>query len=711
MNDQYEVFRKDRSESCIQEKKGGGVLIAVKKYNDLTCSEITFNEIKPLEAVCIKITRGDSNIYVYAVYVQYRIIDDSLHAFYNDHITAIEALNNIATIKDTIIICGDFNFSNRISWIENDIGFDFIPILGESTERKTEIARHFTTTMMNNGLFQMSPYRNSSGNVLDLLYTNSPELAVVSKADFNMLPTNKSDICHVPLMCTIEFVPKVSAGANDEDSQHEIYSFRKANYDNIRAHLSTFDFPNVLNNATDLDDMVQQFYDILLDTFERFVPKSRIRSSNKPIWHNKVLASLKNKRNKEYKKLSKMREETSDVNEKPNDQPFLESNFKFEQYRKELHEEFIQRQAANLSKNPREFWKHLNGKRKSNSLPDNMNFNDKTAKTDQEKADLFADFFEDVYVKHDEDQSLHSFILNRNEENCHDFTIEKEHVEHTLRRMDINKGSGFDGVASIFLRECSKELTEPLTIIFSTSLEQMYYPTAFKIGQLTAIYKSGAKKEMMNYRGVNTVPNVAKVFDKVVRDQLKLIIAPRIKTTQHGFISNRNIVTNLCELTTYIYHAFGNHSQLDVIYTDVSKAFDHVDKSLQIKKLARFPLSNKVLFWFNSYLTDRKQYVRVGNATSRMILVSSGVGQGSVNGPFLFVAFFDDSDPLMDEVISLNFADDKKLAEFINNIEDAMQLQEGLNTFLRWCDDNKLTVNGGKCKVISFTRKKKPHHI
>ncbi len=204
------------------------------------------------------------------------------------------------------------------------------------------------------------------------------------------------------------------------------------------------------------------------------------------------------------------------------------------------------------------------------------------------------------------------------------------------------------------------------------------------------------------------MPNVAKVFDKVVRDQLKFIIALRIQPTQHGFISNRNIVTNLFELTTHAYQAFDNHSQLDVIYTDVAKAFDHVDKSRQIKKLARFPLRNKVLLWFKSYLTDRKQYVKIGDATSKMIPVSFGVGQGSVNGPFLFVAFFDDSDPLMDEIISLNFADDKKLAEHVNSIDDAIKLQGGLDEFLTWCDENKLMVNSEKCKVILFTRKKNP---
>lgn len=143
---------------------------------------------------------------------------------------------------------------------------------------------------------------------------------------------------------------------------------------------------------------------------------------------------------------------------------------------------------------------------------------------------------------------------------------------------------------------------------------------------------SGAKKDMQNYRGVNTVPNLAKIFDIVIRDQLKLIITPHIRSTQHCFLPGRNIETNLFEQTTHIYEAFDRHAQLDMFLSDVSKAFDHVDSSKQIRKLAQHPLSNQSILWFKSYLTDRCQYLKIGNAKSRILRVSSGVGQGSVNG-------------------------------------------------------------------------------
>lgn len=130
-----------------------------------------------------------------------------------------------------------------------------------------------------------------------------------------------------------------------------------------------------------------------------------------------------------------------------------------------------------------------------------------------------------------------------------------------------------------------------------------------------------------------------------------------------------------------------------MFYSDVSKAFDHVYIQLLVKKLAIFPVSNQLLLWFRSYLTERVQYVRIGFTTSRLLKVSSGVGQGTVEGPLLFLIFFNDSDPLVEGVIPLNFADDKKLASEIKCVDDALRLQNGIDRFVKWCRDHRLEVN------------------
>lgn len=165
-------------------------------------------------------------------------------------------------------------------------------------------------------------------------------------------------------------------------------------------------------------------------------------------------------------------------------------------------------------------------------------------------ANLFAQFFKSVYRTHGNDHGgLESLIVNRSGGNCHHISISLESVLSILSTMDTNKGSGFDGVSSHFLCQCAEILAYPLSVIFSQSIKNGHYPKALKMGQVTAIYKSGKRSKVTNYRGVNVLPNIAKVFGRVLYNQLKLYIDPRISESQHGFLLNRCIETNLMEFT------------------------------------------------------------------------------------------------------------------------------------------------------------------
>lgn len=427
---------------------------------------------------------------------------------------------------DIVIIIGDFNLGDSADWHENDDGFDYLPVIGESQSAKAVIAREVTSELLNLGLSQMSNFINSSGNVLELVYTNNPELAVVNKADFLMLPEWKSDKHHVPLMCTVECSPTTNT-AGDPNS---IYCFKRANYDEIRDHLSNVDIMHLIGNGS-TDDMVDNLYKFIYDIFDEFVPREVLRVSSKPKWHDKQLSHLKNVRNKKYKTLCENRK----LCQTANDREFVDAKFEYEQYRKQLLGDFLREKASEVKTNPKSFWGYINGKRKPNQLPAVINYGNEQAKIDEDKAHLFSQFFSTVYNDHIPDNELISFIEQRNDANCFKLKIEIDTVFHTLSTLDINKGSGYDGVSAIFLRECANFLASPLHTIFSSSLENCFYPGAFKIGQITPIFKAGRKTEVTNYRGVSVVPMLAKVFDRLTYQQLKLMIQPHISSSQHGF--------------------------------------------------------------------------------------------------------------------------------------------------------------------------------
>jgi hypothetical protein len=181
MNIKYNVFRRDRSASTISATLGGGVLIAVK--NEIQCEEFKCAVLDPLEAICVKITLPTGCVYIYCLYIQ----PTADIEIYRSHATAIETVKNMINKTDIFQIFGDFNFKG-VDWLDNDDGFDYIPVIGDSMSARSSIAREITTKLTEFGLFQMSSFPNVSGNVLDLVYTTFPELSVVSKADFLMLP-------------------------------------------------------------------------------------------------------------------------------------------------------------------------------------------------------------------------------------------------------------------------------------------------------------------------------------------------------------------------------------------------------------------------------------------------------------------------------------------------------------------------------------------
>lgn len=299
LSDQYTVYRQDRYMTAISRtaSQGGGVLIAVR--SNIKCEPYSNNLMTDLEAICVRIPTPSGHIYIYCLYIQ----PTASIEIYRSHVEAIKQLVSDKSSSDTLLVFGDFNFANAVSWIENDSGFDLVPAIGESQSNKSVIARETINSLTSCDLLQISNYKNTSGNVLDTVFTNVPEISMVDFAEFPLLPPTKSDKFHVPIMCTLECTPVVNPSADTGS----VFSFRKANFDEIRDHLSNIDLSDIFGNSSNLNDSVASFYHILHDTIEKFVPKSSIRSSSKPKWHDKQLAHLKNTRNKQYNKLRRDR--------------------------------------------------------------------------------------------------------------------------------------------------------------------------------------------------------------------------------------------------------------------------------------------------------------------------------------------------------------------------------------------------------------------
>lgn len=242
-------------------------------------------------------------------------------------------------------------------------------------------------------------------------------------------------------------------------------------------------------------------------------------------------------------------------------------------------------------------------------------------------------------------------------------------------------------MAPLLLRECAVELSHPLSMIYSRSLLEHNYPDRWKLSNLTPVFKSGKKTDVTNYRGVCLTPNWAKAFEIVIVEQLKYNIYPHLSSTQHGFFPGRRVESNLMELSILVHESFDNGKQTDVFLADIHKAFDAIRSLRLVKKTSanKCKLCNSTLLWFCSFLSYRKQKVKINSCLSDLIDVLSGIGQGSVVAALLFVLYFDDSDCSPGPTRAINFADDKKIVHNdISTIDDTHVMQKSIDDFVKW---------------------------
>lgn len=281
------------------------------------------------------------------------------------------------------------------------------------------------------------------------------------------------------------------------------------------------------------------------------------------------------------------------------------------------------------------------------------------------------------------------------------------HVIHRkLLLLDINKASGPDNLPPILFKRCATALTFPLFTLFNQSIKTGNMPKLWKLAHVTPIHKSGSTHEVTNYRPISMLSIPAKLLDNIIADELFERYNDIIIPEQHGFFKKRSTVTNLIDYTESLQRCIDEAGQTDVVYTDFSRAFDKINHKILLRKIQDMGINGNMIKWFNSYFTDRKQMVKIGECSSDIINVSSSVVQGSHLGPILFSLFINDIKLQLENVNFAIYADDLKIWKKITVLEDAIVLQDNLNRVASYVKENKLSLNIRKCVVNTFTKKK-----
>ena len=371
--------------------------------------------------------------------------------------------------------------------------------------------------------------------------------------------------------------------------------------------------------------------------------------------------------------------------------------------------------ASKIEANPKFLYRLVNNSSKVKPGITALCTTNGLTKTADEAAEALADFYSTVFGPTDTTTRTINHAQTVTGE-MSDMAVSPACVLRTLLNLNTRKSPGADQVTPHILKECAETLRDPLQHLFSRSLSSGVIPSDWKRGVITPIFKGGNRSEVSNYRPVTLLPTISKVLERIIAEQLVRFLEENnlLVAQQHGFRKRRSCISNLLLTLDDWTQAVDAGYTVHACYLDMSKAFDRVNHSLLIGKLRQYGITGISLAWFENYLTDRTMQVRVDGALSRPIPVTSGVPQGSVLGPILFLVYVNDLPPLVHCKIML-FADDIKLWTCIRSIEDCVLLQNDLDVLYAWSQRNRLPFNFKKCKLLNvgryvdFTYKVGPH--
>ena len=245
-------------------------------------------------------------------------------------------------------------------------------------------------------------------------------------------------------------------------------------------------------------------------------------------------------------------------------------------------------------------------------------------------------------------------------------------------------------------------------MIFNSSYDSGIVPESWKIGQITALFKKGKKNSAANYRPVSLTSIICKAMEKLVRKKIVDHMAEYslFSRQQFGFIKGRSTTLQLLKVLDSWTEIIDQGGQLDVVYMDFMKAFDKVPHQRLLMKLKSYGLSDKTCAWVKDFLSNRKQRVHINGSYSRWHSVTSGIPQGSVLGPILFVVFINDLPECVTSDVYM-FADDTKLYRQIKNKGDCDTIQGDLDNLFEWSEKWLLRFHPDKCIHLEVKGKQK----
>ena len=279
-------------------------------------------------------------------------------------------------------------------------------------------------------------------------------------------------------------------------------------------------------------------------------------------------------------------------------------------------------------------------------------------------------------------------------------------IFYMLLSTNPSKACGYDNINNFFLLLGAFVLAPILAVYFGKALELRIFSHIFKTAKVISIFKSGNKDNIGNYRPIALLFNLSKILEKWIKNHfIKFFCKNKILyLNQYGFRENHNVIHALMDILTNAYDAINNKHYTALIFMDFHKAFDTVCHKIVLDKLYHYGIRGPAHSLIKNYLHKRQQFVTINNASSSYKAINTGIPQGLILGPLLFLIYINDLSNDLHTKPSL-FADDTCLFlnySFLTSLENIYAIE--VSCLKDWCNANKIQINSQKSFILPISR-------